>query len=211
MNQNNKSNIKISYNNIAHKRNEYKNDTWEVSERIKFMELLNTINARRLLDVGAGNGWDSLFFKDHGFNVVSIDISDEMICTCKEKGLVAFVMDFYKLEFDNNSFDAIWSLNSMLHVSKEDFPIVLDEFDRVLNPNGLLYIGIFGGFDREGILEGDNQVPKRFFNAYTDENIKKAVSQHFEIIKYENIDVKKSTVHLQSMILKKKEYIAIRY
>ncbi|GLC32561.1 hypothetical protein bsdE14_39710 [Clostridium omnivorum] len=47
-------------------------------------------------------------------------------------------------------------------------------------------------------------MPKRFFNAYTDENIKKAVSQHFEIIKYENIDVKKSAVHLQCMILKKK-------
>jgi len=144
------------------------------------------------------------FFMEQGFNTVSIDISDEMINTCKEKGLEAFAMDFYKLEFSNETFDAIWSLNSMLHVSKKDFPIVLDEFHRVLKQEGLLYIGIFGGFDREGVLEGDNQVPKRFFNAYTDENIKKAFLQYFEIIKYENIDVKKDTVHLQSLILKKR-------
>jgi ubiquinone/menaquinone biosynthesis C-methylase UbiE len=206
LNKYDKSNISMSYNNIAHDRNEYKNDTWEVSERIKFMELLKVRKAKSILDAGAGNGWDSLYFKEHGFNVISADISDEMIYTCREKGLEAYVMDFYKLEFNDDSFDAVWSLNSLLHVSKEDFSIVLDEFNRVLKPEGLLYIGIFGGFDRDGVLEGDNQIPKRFFNAYTDENIKKVVSQHFELIKYENIDVNKNTVHLQSLILKKGKF-----
>lgn len=207
LNKNDKQNIAISYNNVAHERNEYKNDMWEVNERTKFMDLLNSINSKSLLDAGAGNGWDSLFFKEQGFDVVSIDISDEMIYLCREKGLNAIVMDFYKLKFKDGTFDAIWSLNSMLHVSKEDFPIVLDEFNRVLKSDGLLYIGIFGGFDREGVLQGDNQIPKRFFNAYADENIKKAVSQQFEIIKYENIDVNKNTVHLQSLILKKRHIV----
>lgn len=202
-NLNNKSNIAISYNNVAQERNKYKIDTWEVNERIKFMRFLNENNSQNLLDAGAGNGWDSVFFKKQGLNTISIDISEEMINSCKEKGLEALVMDFYKLKFSDETFDAIWSLNSLLHVSKKDFPIVLCEFNRVLKPNGLLYIGIFGGFDREGILEEDTQIPKRFFNSYSDENIKKAVSKYFEIIDYENIDAKRKTVHLQSLILKK--------
>lgn len=92
-----KSDIIASYNNIAHERDRYKNDTWEVNERIKFIKLLQ----------------------------------------------------------------------------------------------------------RKGVLEGDNQIPKRFFNAYTDEQIKKVVSQSFEIVEYNNIDVKKNTVYLQSIILRK--------
>lgn len=62
LNSNEKLSIPISYNNIAHKRNEYKNDTWEVNERIKFIEVVNKMKGKIILDAGAGNGWDSMFF-----------------------------------------------------------------------------------------------------------------------------------------------------
>lgn len=39
-NSNDKSNISISYNNVAYERNEYKIDTWEVNEIMKFMKIL---------------------------------------------------------------------------------------------------------------------------------------------------------------------------
>lgn len=197
-----KSNIIRSYNNIAHERDKYKNDTWEVKERIKFIEFLKNNGMKKVLDAGAGNGWDSKFFKENELEVISIDISAEMVNTCKEKGLEAYVMDFYKIEFENETFDAIWSLNSMLHIPKEDFVNILNEFKRLLRPNGLMYIGIWGGFDREGLLVEDKQTPKRFFNAYTDDEIKKVVSQTFDIVEYNNIDVNRKNVYLQTMILK---------
>ena len=55
-------------------------------------------NCTRLLEIGSGTGQDSVFFASHGLDVVATDMSAAMVARCRDKGLVARVMDFSQLD-----------------------------------------------------------------------------------------------------------------
>lgn len=86
-----------------------------------------------------------------------------MIRYCKERGLTAQVMDFYNLDFDDNSFHAVYVLNCLLHVPKAEIHQVIKELKRVIKPEGLFYMGMYGGTESEGIWMEDSFELKRFF------------------------------------------------
>ena len=114
-------------------------------------------------------------------------------------------MDMLDINFPDNSFDAIFCLNSLLHLTKSEFPIVLSKINSLLNPDGLVYLGIYGGHDFEGIYEEDFYRPKRFFSFFSDEQLKLQVSRFLKIISFERIIVEKNNhLHFQSVILRKK-------
>ena len=75
-------------------------------------------------------------------------------------------MDINDLKFKNVSFDAVFALNSFLHLSKQEFPVALENVHKVLQPGGLFYLGLYGGVDFEGIWENNSYTPKRFFLPY---------------------------------------------
>ncbi|MFD0618524.1 class I SAM-dependent methyltransferase [Paenibacillus sp. GCM10027629] len=87
-----------------------------------------------MLEIGAGTGIDSIYFKENGIEVTSVDLSTEMIRYCKEKGLQAYVMDFYHLDFADNTFDAVYALNCLLHVPKNEIFDVLLGIRRIMKP-----------------------------------------------------------------------------
>ena len=149
---------------------------WKASERAGFLSQLRANGLMRLLEVGAGTGRDGRFFADQGREVTCIDLSPEMVQLCRNKGLEAQVMDVVELSFADESFDAIYSFNSLLHLSKSELPAVLLEIRRVLRREGLFYFGTYGGFDHEGVHEGDDHDPPRFFSFYDDEQLKCVVS-----------------------------------
>ena len=150
--------------------------------------MLQEHHLNRLLDVGAGIGQDSLFSQENGVVVTAVDLSREMIGLCRDKQLDASQMDIYHLDFPPDSFDAIWSLNCLLHVPKADFSEVLAGIRRVLRGAGVFYLGVYGGPDSEGIWEGDSGESKRFFSFHTDESIQKAVTRHFRILYFRPVD-----------------------
>jgi SAM-dependent methyltransferase len=194
-----------SYNNNAIERNSYILPDWKKAEREVFLEHLKNEQYSSLLEIGAGTGKDSLYFKDKGLDTFSIDLSPEMIKLCQEKGLNAKVMNFAKLDFPDESFDCIWALNCLLHVPKENLEGVLTEIKRVIKPSGLFYMGVYGGKNQEGIWEEDPYSPKRFFSFLEDKAIKQIVSQFFSI-EYFNVVPKETvggTFHFQSIILRK--------
>ena len=82
-------------------------------------------NLRKLLEIGAGPGHHAKFFQDNGIAVKCIDLSPKMVKLCIDKGLDAQEMDFSRLTFSNDSFDAVWALNCLLHVPKVELPGVL--------------------------------------------------------------------------------------
>lgn len=198
-------NITDSYNKNAIERNSFSLPIWKVKEREIFLRKLIKDKCCNLLEIGAGPGKDSLYFKEQGLNTISTDISPEMVKLCLEKGLDAKVMNFANLDFPDNQFDSIWALNCLLHVSKADIKNVLLELKRVLKRNGLFYMGVYGGENHEGIWEGDHYSPKRFFSFFEDDSIKELVSEFFTI-EYFHV-VPKETVngvyHFQSIILRK--------
>src|SRR5258706_9659677 len=158
-----KNDLIESYNKHAQERNTYKKEVWKVEERANFLALLQSKNKRSLFEIGAGTGQDSKFFQDIGMNVICIDLSPEMVKLCQQKGLSARVMDMTNLDFPPDSFDAVYSLNSLLHIPKADFRIVLENVRKVLKPSGLFYLGVYGSDEEsEGIWEPDAYEPNAF-------------------------------------------------
>lgn len=131
-----------------------------------------------------------------------------MIKLCIEKGLNAKVIDFYELGKLIEKFDAVFSLNSLLHVPRKDLPKVLKEIEEVLNPGGIFYFGVYGGFDSEEIITDKSKMNlPRFLSFLTKELILSAVKEYFEVVHYEEIDFGSSREGMcfQSLTLRKRE------
>ncbi len=198
-----KRSLQYSYDRQARERDQFGKDGWKMAERALFLSALRERHLNRLLEVGAGTGQDSVFFQENGVLVTAVDLSSEMIRLCREKQLDARQMDIYDLDFVPESFDAIWSLNCLLHVPKADLSEVLAGIRRVLRSGGLFYLGVYGGPDSEGVWEGDNCEPKRFFSFHTDEAIQEAAAAHFRILSFRRIDYGHPFLHFQSLMLQK--------
>lgn len=119
----------------------------QVEEREAFASRLNSADLTRLLDAGAATGIDGRFFVDAGFDVTCIDLAAENVKAAQSKGVHALEMDVTQLDFADHSFDAIWSWDCLLHLPKSEWPQALAEIGRVMQPNGLFFLGVYGGVD----------------------------------------------------------------
>jgi SAM-dependent methyltransferase len=198
-----RANLIRAYNRYAEQRDKREIEDWKAMERGGFLALLKREHKESLLEIGAGPGQDSKFFQENGLEVTCIDLSPEMVKLCQQKGLNAYVMDMVELNFPDNSFDAVYALNSLLHLSKKELPGVLGNIRRVLKADGLFFLGVYGGFDFEGIWEKDAYEPKRFFSFHSDEGLKQIVTGYFELVAFKQIMQGDGDLHFQSLTLRK--------
>lgn len=205
MNKSFRDNLKQAYNTEARQRDAGTIQSWKIEERAGFLSFLKNEHKQSLLEIGAGPGRDGRFFMDEGFDTTCIDLSPEMVSLCRQKGLNAHVMDMTELQFSDGSFDAVYALNSLLHLAKDEFPGVLASISSILKPAGLFYLGVYGGLNFEGIRENDRCTPKRFFSFYTDDNLQRVVSKTFDAVSFKTILLdNKEQLHFQSLILRKR-------
>ena len=103
----------------------------------------------RILDLGCGSGRDTKYFRDHGYNVVAIDGSEEM-CRRAESytGINVRQMDFLDLN-DREIYAGIWASASLLHIEKKDLPRMFAKLRKALTKDGVLYVSF-----KEGTFEG---------------------------------------------------------
>lgn len=201
-----RSNLRLSYDQKANQRDKRTVQTWKLTIRTRFLDMLHQEQKLSFLEIGAGTGLDSLYFQKRGLRVTCIDLSSKMVNLCQKKGLNAYEMDVAHLEFAPDSFDAVYSLNSLLHVPQAQLRYVLKEINTVLRPQGLFYLGVYGGYQHEGIWTNDSYQPQRFFSFFNDVELKKRVGEVFDLISFETIafDEGESGLHFQSCILKKR-------
>jgi SAM-dependent methyltransferase len=198
--------LRRSYANDAPARNQRPLPAWKIDERQRVLSAFQEASVRRLLEIGAGPGRDSLYFQEQGLQVTCTDLSPEMVALCRAKGLTAHEMDFLNLDFPPQSFDAVYAMNCLLHVPKADLPAVLAQVQRLLRPDGLIYIGIYGGYEHEGIWAEDSVQPNRFFAFYTDEQIQAAVAAHIDNLDFRTIAVEAETdLHFQALMGRSKQ------
>lgn len=195
--------LRQAYDNHARKREAAGINDWKRVERDAFLDLIKTEGKQNLLDLGAGTGRDGLFFTNHGFEVTCVDLAPANIRLCREKGLNAIEMDFRHLDFPDDTFESVFALNSLLHINKNELPAVLEAVKRVMKPDGLFYMGTYGGSDFEGYLENDWADPKRFFSFYNDVSIRELVSRFFILVSFKAVQViEGDRYHFQSMVLR---------
>lgn len=189
----------------AAQRDNSEKEGWKLVERQHFLALLQQEGKTTLLEIGAGTGKDSLFFQQNGLRVVCTDLSAAMIALCRAKGLEAYVMDFLHLDFAPASFDAMYALNCLLHVPGAALPAVLEKIRDLLRPSGLFFLGVYGGFEKEGVNEQDYHQPPRFFSQHTDEFMKNAIAPYFDLVSFKVVSFSDKPWHFQSMTLRCKE------
>lgn len=95
----------------------------------------------RALEYGAGTGILSFVLKDYFTEIVMMDNSSEMVQVMKEKVEAAKLSHLKPVCFDleesiyhGDRFDVIYNLLVMHHVQNID--LVLEQFAKMLNPNG---------------------------------------------------------------------------
>ncbi|MFC2081799.1 class I SAM-dependent methyltransferase [Candidatus Bipolaricaulota bacterium] len=197
--------LKAAYRSMAAEREIRVLPEWKLAERRRFLGQMRDDGATSLLEAGSGPGVDAVYFRDHGLDVVCVDLSPEMVASCRDKGLTAHEMDLVDLRLPPGSFDAVYALNCLLHVPKAELPLALGEIWKVLAPGGLFYLGVYGGIDSEGEWEHDTHEPKRFFSFHTDGGLRAEVERVFDVVSFRRIDVGASDpwFHFQSFILRK--------
>jgi SAM-dependent methyltransferase len=200
--------LRASYDAQVESREAMTTSDWKVNERLDFLTLARKEKMDTLLELGAGPGKDSVFFQANGFDVTCTDLSPEMVKLCHQKGLKASVMDLVDLQFPSKSFDAVYAVNCLLHIPKEELPKAMEGISKVLKTNGLFYLGLYGGYDFEGIWTADTYEPKRFFSFYEDEVLQAEAAKYFDIESFKRVsaaDDDDDKLHFQSMVLRKRE------
>jgi SAM-dependent methyltransferase len=196
--------LRLSYAHGADARERATLAEWKLTERARCLAAFQEAGVRTVLEVGAGTGKDSLYFQQHGLAVTATDLSPAMVAWCRRKGVPAEVRDLLNLDFPPASFDAVYTINCLLHLPKPDLPAALAQIAGVLRPGGLAYIGLYGGIDQEGIAPDDQHQPPRFFSFHTDAGMYHAVSRHFEVLSFSCIRVERDTeLHFQSFLLQR--------
>lgn len=122
---------------------------------VEFSALQNEFVSRiheggRILDLGCGSGRDSKAFIAKGFDVVSVDGSEEMTKIASEYiGQEVLCSTFQDYE-PSGKFDGIWACASLLHLSKEDIVLVMRKLAGALNEGGSFYVSFkYGDFSGE--------------------------------------------------------------
>lgn len=143
---------------------------WKRREREDFVNVLVANGLQHVMELGSGPGRDAQYFmQEHGRCVACLDLSPEMVRICRERGLEAHLCDFADgLNVPDASVDAVYAMNSLLHVPKYDLPGVVESVARAVRPGGLFYVGVYGGGDFEGPWQADPSGESRFFAFYTD-------------------------------------------
>jgi ubiquinone/menaquinone biosynthesis C-methylase UbiE len=175
---------------------DYYNTHFDINEIKNIADFfIQNLKGQKILDVGCGPGRDAKYFSEHGLDVIGIDLTSNFVkMASKNVPNAKFIqMDMRNLNFSENSFDGIWACASFLHIPKNEAKNTLLGFERVLKPNGFLYISVKQGTEEKFVKKEEYRGKIKFFAFYTEEEFKNLIkSCNFKILKV-IIDKKKDT------------------
>ncbi|TCC02796.1 class I SAM-dependent methyltransferase [Kribbella soli] len=151
-----------------------------VARRTAYLEQLRAEGRDTVLELGCGPGRDGEAIAAAGFTYTGVDLSPASVDACRELGLRAEVASVLDLPFDDATFDAGWTMSTLLHVADEDLDQALQEIIRVLRPGAPLAVGLWGDVSSgERVWEdGKGYGPGRFFSIRSDEGLRQVLGRY---------------------------------
>lgn len=115
----------------------------------KIVKIFKDHNVKKILDLGCGAGGNLVYLAKRGFEVYGIDIAKEGIKVAKDwlkennfHTNLKVGNIYKKLPYNDNFFDAVISVRVLHHARIEDIRRAIKNVERVLKPNGLIFITV---------------------------------------------------------------------
>lgn len=160
-------------------------DPMRTELHLRYRELLAAEARRRLLDVGAGPGRDTLGFHAGGIDVAGVDLAPANVVAMRAAGLAALAGSMLALPIRDAAFDAAWTMSTFVHVPRERVADAVQELLRVVTPGAPVAIGTWGGPDLEGVLEFGELRPYRFFALSSHDRWRSMLERHGHLERFE--------------------------
>jgi len=114
-------------------------------QHLKVYEFLGkNVKNKQVLEVGCGDGYGAAFLAKSTRSIIAVDYEKEVILTAQNKyqanNLKYLCMDATRLEFPENEFDLVCSFQVIEHIPENRLLTYLAELNRVLKPDGALYL-----------------------------------------------------------------------
>lgn len=146
--------------------------------------MFQSLDGKKVLDVGCGNGRDCKYISLQGFDVTGIDLSIGMLKIARERvpNVQFEVMDIADITYSENSYDGIISNCSLFHIPSEELPKTLKSFARLLKPNGKLLLILQEGLGETMIEEPYRPNVNIYMNYFSVEEISSLLQEYgFEV------------------------------
>ena len=132
---------------------------------------LKKYKVKKVLDLGCGSGWLSIFISKYGFEVTGIDAAKPAIDLGKiwasedNAQVNLLVGDLLQLSFEEGSFDAVVCNSVLEHFRSDQALILFGKIHKVLASKGFF----FGCFDQVGTGKGEYYKLNDGTHVYTDQ------------------------------------------
>src|SRR5947209_13964402 len=172
-----------------------------------FAQLLRKQHKQRahVLAMSCGAGWEANFLMARGFDLVGIDTSAEMLRRARSRvpGGKFLQMGVQNLSFPPaETFDAIWSTRTLIHVPQALVVDVLASWKRVLKPGGILGLGVNIG-ERNGweTNETISGLPM-FYHYFVDGELEEALeAAGYQVVEKVHITGKSNSVESRNFFV----------
>ena len=140
--------VKVAYDKICaeYARRSFQPDEEEPAEH-QILNLFLKQVEEKVCDVGCGPGHNTCYVRDLGMSVMGVDLSAGMVAEARRRnpGIEFLQASMYHLPVGNASWGAILALHSIIHIPRGEVISVLQEFNRVLRPGGMLLLAFYLG------------------------------------------------------------------
>lgn len=131
----------------------------------------------RVLDIGCGPGYDGAVLRGYGFQLVSFDLSWEMM----QAGRKLFPGDYVQADMRHlpltTCADGLWLNASLLHLPRPEVLPTLQRMRKLLRPRGILFLTVKGGEGKSWAAYPAQTSLARYFTYWSAEALDEVMRQ----------------------------------
>lgn len=123
--------------------------------RDAYVDLLHAEGRRTVVDFGAGPGQDGDGFEAAGIRYVGLDLAHGNGVLAAERAIVTIQGSIVAVPFGPASFDAGWSMSTLMHLDEGDASTAVGSMVATLTPGAPFLLGMWGCEEEASVRQSD--------------------------------------------------------